>query len=147
MKHIAVPVFSAAFLLLATTLSMPAQARPCGGSLGGFTLICRGNLQIQNHGGSPSEKDITFTRAANAAGTTGNTLRSGTCAWEDRPVNSAEPALIKGFVTADPSWQGWFTLVSQCAFNNRCTVEVCVANDGQGALRVQTQHAIVRFPF
>jgi hypothetical protein len=140
-----VPVFSAALLILATTLSTPAEARPCART--GFTLICRGNLQIQNHGGSPSQKDITFTRAARAAGTIGNTLGRGTCAWEDRPVNSAEPALIKGSVFADAAWQGWFTLVSQCAFDTRCTVEVCVANDGQGALRVLSPHAIVRFPF
>lgn len=142
-----VSVFSTVFLILASTLSSPAQARPCAGNLGGFTLTCRGNLPIQNHGGNPSQKDISFLRTAGPAGTNGRNLSPGRCAWEDRAVNSAEPSLIKGFVSTDPASQGWFALVSQCAFNNRCTVEVCVANDNQGALRAVSNHAIVRFPF
>jgi hypothetical protein len=132
-------------VLLVGTLSNVAEARPCAGT--GFTLICRGNLQIQNHGGNPSQKDITFIRASNAAGATGNSLRQGSCAWEDRPVSSAEPNVIKGSVpNSDASWEGWFELVSQCAFNTRCTVEVCVRNDNQGGLRVLSPHALVRWP-
>jgi hypothetical protein len=137
--------FSAVAVLLAFGLSTPAEARPCGA--GGFTLYCRGNLQIQNHGSTPSQKDIRFTRATRAAGSTGSTVTPGTCAWEDRPVSIAEPALIKGFVSiADQASQDWFTLVSHCAFDRRCVVEICVANDNQGALRTKSNHAIIRFP-
>ena len=43
--------------------------------------------------------------------------------------------------------QGWFSLVSQCAFNDKCTVEVCVRTEAGNVLKVLSDHAIVRFPF
>ena len=133
--------------LLATAISNSAQARPCAGNLNGYTLICRGNLQIQNHGGNPSGKDISFVRSSNAAGATGSSLNRGTCAWEDRPVSVNEPALIKGSVSPnDPGSEGWFAVVLSAAFDTRATVEVCVANDNAGSLKAVSNHAIVRFP-
>jgi hypothetical protein len=126
--------------------SIPANAAPC--ATGGFTLICRGHFQIQNHGNNPSGKDITFTKSPLAAGPTGSTLAPGTCAWEDRPVGTAEPSRVTYAISAtSPGNQGWFTLVSQCAFDDRCTVEVCVKNNGMGILQTLSDHAVVRFPF
>ncbi|CAI8768221.1 hypothetical protein [Methylocaldum szegediense] len=139
----------ASALFFAIAVSPSAYATPCAGNQGGFTLICRGGFQIQNHGGiNTSRKDITFVRSPNAAGSSGRTLAPGTCAWEDRPVSRDEPAHFYYSVsTTNAGTQGWFNLVSQCTFNNRCTVEVCVRNDGAGNLQVLTSHAIVRFPF
>jgi hypothetical protein len=143
MKALSFCIFVPAFLIAA---SIPAQAAPC--AAGGFTLICRGHFQIQNHGGNPSRKDINFVRSPLAAGTTGNTLALGTCAWEDRPVSIAEPSRLSYAISAtSPGNQGWFTLVSQCAFDDHCTVEVCVKNNGLGTLQTLSDRAIVRFPF
>jgi hypothetical protein len=139
--------FSVVFFTI--VISSSAYARPCAGNLDGFTLTCRGNLQIQNHGGTgTSRKDINFVRAPKAAGSTGSTLKPGACAWEDRPVYENEPSnFYNSISTTDAGSQGWFELVSQCAFNNKCTVEVCVKNDNAGSLKVLSSHAIVRFPF
>jgi hypothetical protein len=145
MKPLNVFLFGAAFIVAA---SSPAQAGPCAGTAG-FTLICRGNLQIQNHGNNPSRKDLSFEKSPNAAGATGSTLTPGTCAWEDRPLNGAEPSrLTYSISAANAGNQGWFSLVSQCAFDNRCTIEVCVQNDASsGFLNTLSDHAVVRFPF
>jgi hypothetical protein len=140
------PRFYAMVPAFVIAASVPAHAAPC--ATGGFTLICRGHFQMQNEGDDPSSKDITFTRSPLAAGPTGSTLTPGTCAWEDRPVGIGEPSRVHYAISATrPGNQGWFTLVSQCAFDDRCTVEICVKYDGTGILQTITDHAVVRFPF
>lgn len=121
-----------------------AESRPCAQT--GFTLTCRGHLQIQNHG--DGGKDITFTKSPTAAGSNGATLAFGSCAWEDRPLNQAEPShMTYKISTTSAGNEGWFSLVSQCAFNDKCTVEVCAMTDPGGFLKILSDHALVRFPF
>jgi hypothetical protein len=140
MKCLSVLLCGTALLAAAVT---SAQSRPCAQT--GFTLVCRGHLQIQNHG--DGGKDITFNKSSNAAGASGAPLQPGTCAWEDRPLNSAEPShMTYKISTTSAGNEGWFSLVSQCAFNDKCTVEVCVMTSS-GVLKILSDHAIVRFPF
>jgi hypothetical protein len=120
-----------------------AESRPCAGT--GFTLTCRGHLQIQNHG--TGGKDITFTKSPHAAGSNGAPLAPGSCAWEDRPVHQNEPSHMTYVTQWNAANQGWFSLVSKCAFNDKCTVEVCVRTEAGNVLKVLSDHAIVRFPF
>jgi len=130
--------------MLFVTAVTSAESRPCATT--GFTLTCRGNLQIQNHG--TGEKEISFSKASGAAGSNGATLTRGSCAWEDRPLNSAEPSKMKYTISVTSAGnQGWFSLVSQCAFNDRCTVEVCAMTDPGGFLKILSDHALTHFPF
>lgn len=85
-------VFAAA-LMCGAMLAGSAQAQPA------YTLQCRGGgaMNVNISGAAPAVTEIVigFTRA-----TVTRALPAGTCAWMDRPMNTAEPTSIRLVVNA-----------------------------------------------
>jgi hypothetical protein len=104
-----------------------------------FPLYCRGPLTAEL---STLNFAMTFSHNATAAGTTGDTLANGTCAWSDRPLNANEPYQTSfSFIIGNPPAQyidPVFNLITQCNANGTsCVFQVCAQNYNNVVLLVE----------
>jgi hypothetical protein len=81
-------------VLLFALISSVAQAQQS------FRMICKGGAGIKakispgDVGNSFQKLGLFFNKSPRAAGQNGAKLANGTCAWVDRPLNSAEPDIL-----------------------------------------------------
>jgi hypothetical protein len=104
-----------------------------------FTLTCRGPLDHRitwTVSGTPGNftelTTVEWAFQANdlAAGSLGLTLEEGTCAWEDRPLASAEPRIYRTQINNFVGRQVFHDSLTACSNNSDCVFIVCVSNDG-----------------
>jgi len=128
------------------------QAEQCGQK--GYVLICRGHYQVEFR--DYEGWHLEAKRAPTAAGADGASLPPGSCAWEDRPLNAAEkpevymaPPYLDSASALSPqraNYLAWFSVVSQCALNDKCTVELCATGKPDGRLEILRNKIVTRVP-
>lgn len=124
---------------LACHYPLYAFAAACGPPTDYFRLACRGPLEhriLWDAGPPPAQVETitvewTFADNAEAAGPTGQSLQPGTCAWEDRPVASAEPHVLRTEVHRFLGRQVFHEALLTCSNDRRCVIFICATNKQQ----------------
>lgn len=145
-----------------TCVGIPAAlAEPCGKFDYGFTLACRGPLQHRIRDATTREDNVFFERVhvrwifernAVAAGHSGRTLKPGTCAWEDRPVDASEPnVFFTGLGQVHPAYppSARFFIneaIGRCNHHPECVFVVCARSRGN-ELDTLPGEVEIRYPF
>jgi hypothetical protein len=141
------------FAVLVSLASPPAIAGKCDLPGSHYTLVCRGKISLVTHrfDGSPGQVKVFLYPYKNAiaAGSKGENLKPGACAWEDRPISASEPGEIQ--------WQAAGTLapgmimtqvVAGCAQDPTCVFIVCAQNDAAlKSLGVMNDFVNTVYPF
>jgi hypothetical protein len=94
---------------------------------GFYPFYCRGRIAIEQ---IPDANfaliSFTFVKHTGAAGSTGQNLPNGTCAWGDRGLYASEPAAMQ--ITWNLAGQGQsaaFDIIRECAGTQSCAFQVC----------------------
>ena len=97
-----------------------------------YPLMCRGALNYAVGTGQDTTV-VFFARNPSHAGTAGISLRPGSCAWKDRPVNQSEPTRI--FVKPETSSKvhAAFIAFTACAGDSNCVVEFLAFNSNDAS--------------
>jgi len=101
-----------------------------------YPMYCRGKLGVSLVGISLNNPDASFfsinmkTHMPRGAGSSGQYLIKGTCAFEDRPVNAQEPGVIRIYSTNHVIYAG-LAMIERCLSDESCVVKLCVSNYGK----------------
>jgi hypothetical protein len=142
-RVIAVTQLFVPLLLLASlsVLTSVAHGQPipldCAGAQEGpsYPLYCRGPLSLGTSFFGQSY-EILYVPNPTAAGSVGQTLRPGSCAWADRPLNPLEasrPLELFAGSAAPPL----FHMVNRCVGDSTCVIVFCAHGsslESQGGL-------------
>jgi hypothetical protein len=135
--------------------ALQAFAAACGpaGSTTHFTLACRGPLEhriIWDVGPPPIQTEtITvewqLNANAEAAGPVGQSLQPGTCAWEDRPLATTEPRILRTRLHRFLGRQVFHDSLAACNNNRQCVFIICV-HSREGFLDQYYDEVQIKFP-
>lgn len=127
-------MFMIAFLALTQFVKADSTVCNQGNYVGFYNFYCRGRLTYQLDGELnvpptqiPNGGSVTFgfTRSNTAAGSKGENLTPGTCAWEDRGVLPSEPNRVAMSFSMD----SFLGLIAQeartCAKDANCVFSTC----------------------
>jgi hypothetical protein len=111
-----------------------------------FPLYCRGPLNFVVETGGHSAV-VSFSRGTQASGTDGAAVAKGTCALEDRPMSSDEPAKL--FLPGLSAGSLHLTVPAflACNADQRCVFIVRVYNNKTGASITKRENRAVSVYF
>ncbi|MCM2350555.1 MAG: hypothetical protein NDI69_11090 [Bacteriovoracaceae bacterium] len=117
---------------------------------GSYPFLCRGKVpytySVNPGNGNRSNLSIEFNSAtARGAGTEGQYLPVGVCAFVDRPVRPFEASYLQAeFRSAGENQVAQD--VKRCAANSNCVFNVCVKNNGRDTLIFHSKLVNIHFP-
>jgi len=132
-------------LALLGSLVPPEEAQAAGVTY--YPVHCRGGAKTQVALWlNDARHSWKGTRHTSQAGTVGQYLQPGTCAWEDRKLNLLEtPTIVIKYTSTEAAlMHAQASVLAQCGTNPNCLIELQARNDAAyKVMRVESVKGLI----